>query len=174
MNQHIFRSLALLLLVLSGVGCQRQKSDVPTTTNPLFTTLLRGLLRETVPLVSVNQLKAEPAPVLLDTRAAPEYAVSHLPGARWVGYDDFSLASVRDLPKNTPIVVYCSIGVRSEKVGEQLQKAGFSRVRNLYGGLFEWVNEGNVTVAAHDSVTTRVHAFSRTWGIWLQRGQKVY
>ena len=132
------------------------------------------MLKESVPFVSVAALKAEPAPVLLDTRTSAEFAVSHLQGARWVGYDDFSLSRVRDLPKDTPIVMYCSIGVRSEKIGAQLHAAGFSRVRNLYGGLFEWVNQGNPVFSAPNLPTQRVHAYSPTWGIWLRRGQKVY
>jgi rhodanese-related sulfurtransferase len=34
------------------------------------------------------------------------------------------------------------VGYRSEKVTEKLQKAGFTQVSNLYGGIFEWVNQG--------------------------------
>lgn len=164
-----------VLALLGYVACQRRKPDAPPTTNPLYSAVLNGLLRESVPFVSVAQLRQPPAPpVLLDAREAPEFAVSHLRGARLVGYDTFSLAAVRDLPKNAPIVVYCSVGARSEKVGAQLKRAGFTNVRNLYGGLFEWVNEGQPVVTAANQPTDRVHAYSLIWGIWLQRGQKVY
>jgi len=137
--------------------------------------MLNGLLKESVPFMSVTQLQQQPAPpVLLDTREAPEFTVSHLRGARLVGYEKFSLAAVQDLPKNAPIVVYCSVGVRSEKIGAQLKQAGFTNVHNLYGGLFEWVNEGQPVVTAANQPTDRVHAYSPTWGIWLRRGRKVY
>ena len=162
------------LLVLSAAACQRNGHDAPRTTSKLYGTMLNGLLKETVPFVSVAQLKARPGAVLLDARGPNEFAVSHLAGARWVGYDDFSLARVQGLPKDAPIVVYCSVGFRSEKVGEQLQRAGYTHVQNLYGGLFEWVNEGNPTVAPDGAPTARVHGYSRTWGIWLRRGQPVY
>lgn len=161
-------------LLLGAAACQSKNHDAPRTTSQLYGTMLNGLLKETVPFVSVAQLKARPGAVLLDARAPQEYAVSHLPGARWVGYDDFSLARVQGLPKTAPIVVYCSVGVRSEKVGEQLQKAGYTHVQNLYGGLFEWVNEGNAAVAPGNVPTARVHGYSRTWGVWLRRGQPVY
>ena len=166
-------SAGLLLLGLAA-ACHRRHADAPPTTNKLYSAMLNGLLKESVPFVSVAQLRQLPSPVLLDTREAPEFAVSHLRGARLVGYDNFSLATVRDLPKNAPLVVYCSVGVRSEKIGAQLQRAGFTHVRNLYGGLFEWVNEGQPVVTAANQPTDRVHAYSRTWGIWLQRGQPVY
>ncbi len=163
-------------LLVTGlvVAWHYRQPDAPPTTNPLYSAMLRGLLRESVPFVSVAQLRQLPGPVLLDTREAPEFAVSHLRGARLVGYDTFSLAAVQDVPKDAPIVVYCSVGARSEKIGAQLQQAGFTNVRNLYGGIFEWVNEGQPVVKAANEPTDRVHAYSRTWGIWLQHGQRVY
>jgi rhodanese-related sulfurtransferase len=163
-------------LLLAGLvaACQSRRADAPPTTNKLYSAMLNGLLKESVPFVSVAQLRSQSAPVLLDTRPAAEFAVSHLRGARGVGYDDFSLAKVQDLPKNIPIVVYCSVGARSEKIGAQLQQAGYTQVRNLYGGLFEWVNEGQPIVTGQNQPTDRVHAYSPAWGIWLQRGQKVY
>ncbi|MBC6992202.1 glycosyltransferase [Hymenobacter sp. BT491] len=52
--------------------------------------------------LSVAQLQQLPGPVLLDTREAPEFAVSHLRGARLVGCDTFPLAAVHDVPKTRP------------------------------------------------------------------------
>jgi rhodanese-related sulfurtransferase len=163
-------------LVLAGLvaACHSRHADAPATTSRLYSTMLNGLLKESVPFVSVAQLRQQSSPVLLDTREPREFAVSHLRGARLVGYDTFSLATVQDLPKNAPIVVYCSVGARSEKIGARLQQAGFTNVRNLYGGIFEWLNEGQPVVTAANQPTDRVHAYSPTWGIWLQRGQKVY
>ncbi|MFD1470208.1 rhodanese-like domain-containing protein [Hymenobacter caeli] len=164
-------------LLLAGLvaACHGRRPAAPPTTSKLYSAMLNGLLQGSVPFVSVVQLRQQPTPpVLLDTREAPEFAVSHLRGARLVGYSTFSLAAVQDLPKNAPIVVYCSVGARSEKIGLRLKQAGFTDVRNLYGGLFEWVNEGQPVVTAANQPTDRVHAYSPTWGIWLRRGQKVY
>jgi rhodanese-related sulfurtransferase len=173
-SSFVLRLGGVLLLAGLVAACQSRHADAPPTTNKLYSAMLNGVLKESVPFVSVSQLKSQPPPVLLDTRAPEEFAVSHLRGARWVGYDKFSLAEVQQIPKNTPIVVYCSVGVRSEKIGAKLQAAGFTNVRNLYGGLFEWMNEGQPVFTAHNQPTSRVHAYSPAWGIWLQRGQKVY
>ena len=59
----------------------------------------------------------------------------------WVGYEDFKITRLPEVDKNTPIVVYCSVGYRSEKIGEKLRKAGYTNVTNLFGGLFTWANE---------------------------------
>lgn len=139
-----------------------------------FGVMVDALIKESVPVITCNELKQMPEAVLFDAREKREYAVSHLPNARWVGYDDFKLSRVADVPRAAPIVVYCSVGYRSEKVGEKLKAAGFTNVRNLYGSLFEWVNQGNPVVDSTGKPTRRVHAYSRTWGIWLNRGEKVY
>ena len=139
-----------------------------------YKTLLNTLYKKEVPLVSCDQAEKASGAVFLDTRARPEYEVSHIKGAEWVGYDDFTLDRVRHLPKSTPIVVYCSVGVRSERIGKQLLDAGYQRVYNLYGSLFEWVNQGKPVVDASGQPTQKVHAYSKTWGIWLQKGEKVY
>ena len=78
------------------------------------------------------------------------------------------------MPKDASIVIYCSVGVRSEKIGEKLIAAGYTNVKNLYGSIFEWVNEGNAVYNMNGKATNRVHAYSKTWGIWLKKGVKVY
>ena len=47
-------------------------------------------------------------------------------------------------------------------------------VYNLYGGLFEWVNQGKEVVKPNGETTETVHAYSKSWGIWLKKGEKVY
>lgn len=163
------RKLIFLLIMFSWFKPNAQ------TNSRAYKVMLEGMYKHSVPTLSCKELKKElNSVVLLDTRAKKEYDVSHLPDARWVGYDDFDLKSVENLPKNTPIVVYCTVGVRSERVGEKLKAAGFQNVRNLYGSIFEWVNQGNPVVDNQGRPTQKVHAYSRAWGIWLNKGEKVY
>ncbi|AQG82639.1 rhodanese-like domain-containing protein [Spirosoma montaniterrae] len=144
------------------------------TSSKTYGTMLDALYKKTVPLVTVAELKKMPNTILLDTRARAEYDVSHLPNARWVGYDDFDLKRVQDISKDANVVLYCSVGYRSERVGEKLLAAGYRHVHNLHGSLFEWVNQGNPVVDNQGKTTQRVHAYSRLWGVWLKRGEKVY
>ena len=110
---------------------------------------------------------------VVDTREKAEFEVSHLQDATWVGYDTFSMENVANLDKGKPVLVYCTVGARSQEIGKKLKEAGFKEVYNLYGGLIEWVNEEK-PIFHGDSLTNHVHIYSRSWGIWLTKGEKVY
>lgn len=141
--------------------------------DPEYDKLLEGLLSHQVPESAVEDLRGRAGVLFLDAREAREFEVSHIPDALWVGYDDFALARLEGVAKDQPIVVYCSVGYRSERVAEKLLQAGFTQVSNLYGGIFEWANRG---CALTDGVgsTRAVHAYNLEWGKWLQAGEKVY
>ena len=136
---------------------------------------LKQLNSESVPYVYVNEVKSTEHIMILDTRKKEEFDVSHIKNAIWVGHKSFEQDSVlKKIPsKETAIMVYCSIGVRSEDIGEKLLKAGYTNVKNLYGGIFEWKNQGNA-VYKNNVETDSVHAFNKQWGKLLKKGVKVY
>jgi len=113
--------------------------------------------------------------VLLDTREIKEYQVSHIKGALYVGYENFNLQKVSKTIKNkeAQIIVYCSLGVRSEDIAEILQKAGYTNIQNLHGGIFDWKNNNLPLVNAKQKQTDSVHVYSKKWGKWLTKGIKV-
>lgn len=139
--------------------------------------LLKKHNSESIPYISVQELAMPKTEViLLDARETEEYNVSHLETAIHVGYDDFDINSVTKQikDKSAVIVVYCSLGVRSEDIGEQLKKAGYTNIFNLYGGIFEWKNKGYSVYNSEEKLTEDVHAFSKTWSKWLLKGNKIY
>ncbi len=110
-----------------------------------------------------RRLEAEtPDLIILDARGQEEYTVSHLKDAQRVPAEDPSLV-LKDLAKDAPIVVYCSVGYRSAKVAQQLEQAGFRQVFNLEGGLFEWANQGR-SMLKEGQATAQVHPYNATWG----------
>jgi len=111
---------------------------------------------------------------ILDTREKSEYSVSTIKGAIMVGYDKFDIKSTDTFDKNTTIIVYCTIGARSEQIGEKLKKDGFKNVYNLYGGLVYWKNQGYTVVDANGKPTQSIHVYSKEWGKWLKKGKPVY
>lgn len=162
---------AFLLFTLPGKTTSQQVD------NPAFEALLSTLLDNHDNKIRVDQLaKHYEAYQILDSREKQEFEVSHLKGARWVGSDDFSLERVSELDPNQPIVIYCSIGYRSGKIAQQLAEQGFVQVFNLYGGIFEWRNEGLPVVDANGKSTNDVHAYNAVWGVWLNEeySNKVY
>lgn len=113
--------------------------------------------------------------VLLDARAFEEYRVSHLKDAVHVGYKNFDTEIVeKKFNKKDTLIVYCSIGVRSEQIGEQLQNAGFTNIYNLYGGLFDWFNQEQPIYDLNNVKTNRIHPYDSFWGKFITKGEKVY
>lgn len=138
--------------------------------------LLKKYNTEAIPYISVQELSNHKNEcVLLDTRELKEYKVSHLKNALYVGYDDFNIDYVKKKiqNKNEKIVVYCSLGVRSETIGMKLKEAGFTNIQNLYGGIFEWKNQNFKVYTNTSNETENVHAYSKTWSKWLLKGNKV-
>lgn len=87
------------------------------------------------------------SPILVvDLRPAPEFDVSHLPGAR-------NIASGRLLEElrcfgnqESAVLVYCAVGYRASACVTQLRASGFQNCYNLDGGIFEWANAGRPMV----------------------------
>ena len=116
-----------------------------------------------------KELDSRQQPVLLDVRTAAEFEVSHLAGAQHV--DPEADASTVKLAKDARIITYCSVGYRSARFAERLQKAGFRSVRNLEGSIFQWANEGRPLVNARGPATT-VHPYDRKWGTLLDESRR--
>ncbi|WP_299250755.1 rhodanese-like domain-containing protein [uncultured Lacinutrix sp.] len=130
-----------------------------------------------VPYITVEELAMpKTEAILFDSREPKEYKVSHLKDAVCVGYDNFDIASVeKQYPnKDEKIIVYCSLGIRSETVGEKLKKAGYTNVYNLYGGIFEWKNKDFSIIDSEEKETNKVHTFNKEWSKWLEKGDKIY
>ena len=74
---------------------------------------------------------------------------------------------VKDIPRDKKIVVYCSIGYRSEKIATRMIQAGFRNVSNLYGSIFEWANAGYEFRDLNGKPTKNVHTYNRKWSKWV-------
>lgn len=149
----------------------------PTIEKKDFDDRLTTLLNFTVPLLGVDELKEQQEDwYILDAREKEEYQVSHIPNARYIGYKKFEEAMLEDIPKNAKVVVYCSVGYRSEKIGEKLKVAGYENIYNLYGSIFEWVNAGNEVEDDNGQKTNRIHTYNKKWSQWVidGRAEKVY
>ena len=130
---------------------------------------------KSIPYISALELLDTDA-ILFDARELNEYEVSHLQNAIFVGYDHFRLKKIKKQfkDKDAEIVVYCSLGIRSEDIAEKLKKAGYKNVKNLYGGIFEWKNNDLPIYDSEELETENVHTFSKAWSMWLKKGVKIY
>lgn len=154
-----------------------QHPKTATCLNKAFDNKVNSYLSYSVPVISVGEAYQKSGEILfLDAREKHEFDISHITNAHWVGYDDFQTGRVPKTSKDALIVVYCSIGYRSEKIAEKLVKAGYKRVRNLYGSLFEWVNAGHEVVDKQNKPVKKIHTYNESWSQWVLQPsfQKVY
>ncbi len=138
--------------------------------------VLKQFNSNSVQYITVNELKSKENILLFDAREQAEFNSSHLKNAQFVGFNNFNSKKIKQKFPNrdATIVVYCSLGVRSEKIGSKLLKMGYKNVFNLYGGIFEWKNQNLPVFDSNNKETENVHAFSKEWSQYLLKGNKVY
>jgi len=160
--------LIILYYTLFGLSLHSQHT---------FNEMVDGLISKEVSVISVVELreliKVEKNIVLFDAREKQEFTVSHILGAHHCGYDQFNKKLVQEFDKTDAIVVYCSVGYRSDKIAKRLLSLGYTNVKNLYGGIFDWINTG-YPVYTDKGKTNRIHGYNQKWGKWLKRGEKVF
>jgi adenylyltransferase/sulfurtransferase len=74
---------------------------------------------------------------LIDVREPYEWAIAHLADARLIPLSTLP-GAVGTLDRDAEIVVYCHHGSRSEMAVEWMREQGFTRARNLVGGIDRW------------------------------------
>lgn len=160
--------LTITALMLVGLIGLAQPSISTYEGKAKFEDHVDSYLSKTIPLVNATHLNRIYDDVLiLDIREKKEYNVSHLPGAIFFGSKHPNYGFLEDLAKDQKIVLYCSIGYRSEKMGEKLNRKGFKNVYNLFGSIFAWVNENHPVFDENEKLTNKVHTYNRKWSKWV-------
>ena len=77
--------------------------------------------------------------VLLDVREEPEYITGHAIDAELLPVDEITADTAADIipSKETPIMVYCRTGRRSERAADILENLGYREIYDM-GGLVGW------------------------------------
>jgi rhodanese-related sulfurtransferase len=85
----------------------------------------------------------EPNVIILDVRTPREFASGHIGGATNINISsaDFN-QRLKEVPKDTAVVVYCRSGGRSAKAMRIMQDQGFTEVYNMQGGIMAWAQKG--------------------------------
>jgi len=97
-----------------------------------------------LPPAQLKQWLDEGKPLLLyDVRNDYEVKVGTFEKAVPAGIDTFrdfpqAVASLPDEAKSTPVVMFCTGGIRCEKAGPFMQQAGFHEVYQLEGGILKY------------------------------------
>lgn len=169
------RNIYLFLFSCGLVSCFPAPEVAGQFTPKEFDDMATSMAKGDVDDITVDELKAIQENVtLLDAREIEEYNTSHIKGARYVGHKDFKVENLDGIDKDKPLVIYCSVGYRSERIGEKLLKLGYKNVKNLKGSIFDWVNKGNPVVNMKGLPTQQVHGYDSKWSKWLKVGEVTF
>ena len=76
---------------------------------------------------------------LLDVREPQEHQICSIPGSVLIPLGELP-NRISELGGHEDVVVHCKSGVRSAKAVKILSDAGFTKVRNLSGGILRWID----------------------------------
>jgi molybdopterin/thiamine biosynthesis adenylyltransferase/rhodanese-related sulfurtransferase len=82
---------------------------------------------------------------LLDVREPNEYQIGKIPGSTLIPLGEVP-RRVSEIPRDKEIVVHCKMGGRSAKAAAFLRQQGYTRVKNLKGGILDWSDKIDPTV----------------------------
>lgn len=88
--------------------------------------------------------RREAGQLVVDVREPGEYAAGHVPGAVLLPLGELARRGP-ELPRDTPLLVICRSGARSQQGADTLTGLGFDAV-SVDGGTAGWVREGRPVV----------------------------
>ncbi len=101
-----------------------------------------------IPEVTAEELKAQidsgKEVFILDVREPNEYQICRIAGSTLIPLGEVATRSA-ELDRDRDMVVHCKMGGRSAKAVALLQERGFTRVRNLKGGILTWIDKVDPT-----------------------------
>jgi rhodanese-related sulfurtransferase len=86
-------------------------------------------------------LQSKDGVTIIDVRSLEEYQTAHIEGSRCIPLPQLG-PRVAELDPNSPILLVCKSGKRSQMAYDQLSKLGFSHLTILQGGIDAWEKDG--------------------------------
>jgi adenylyltransferase/sulfurtransferase len=95
---------------------------------------------EITPVELKRKLDAGETPFILDVREPNEYQINRIAGSTLIPLGELP-RRYQELPRDREIVAQCKMGGRSAKAMDFLKSQGFTNVKNLRGGILEWIDK---------------------------------
>jgi len=77
---------------------------------------------------------------ILDVREPNEYQINRIQGSMLIPLGEIP-RRYQELDRTREIIVHCKMGGRSAKAVDYLRTVGFTKVKNLRGGILEWIDK---------------------------------
>lgn len=139
---YIQYTVIFILIMVFGVINFRMKTSDVWRKSP------QNLKYETIkPKDLMNRITQKDEPIIVDTRIKEDFKRGHIEGAVNLPYTNFKKMSKVLTPEiKKEIFIYSDDEERSKTICEFLTALGFSKIRNLDGGIIGWVNSGGEIV----------------------------
>ena len=95
---------------------------------------------EIMPVELQKQIDAGKAPIILDVREPQEYQINKIAGSTLIPLGELP-QRYQELDPDKEIVTQCKMGQRSAKAADFLRTVGFTKVKNLRGGILAWIDQ---------------------------------
>ena len=95
---------------------------------------------EITPVELKKRMDAGDKLFVLDVREPNEYQINRIPGSTLIPLGELP-RRYQELPTDVEIVAHCKMGGRSAKAQDFLKSVGITNVKNLKGGILEWVDK---------------------------------
>ena len=108
-----------------------------------------ALATETDDQATVEELKTrldrQESFLLLDVREPQEFEICRIPGSVLIPLGDLP-SRLSELEGHDDMIVHCKSGARSGKAVRLLREAGYTKARNLKGGILAWIDRIDQTL----------------------------
>jgi molybdopterin/thiamine biosynthesis adenylyltransferase/rhodanese-related sulfurtransferase/molybdopterin converting factor small subunit len=95
---------------------------------------------EITPVDLKKKMDAGEQPFILDVREPNEYQINRIEGSTLIPLGELP-RRYQELPRDREIITQCKMGGRSAKAQDFLKSVGFTNVKNLRGGILEWIDK---------------------------------
>jgi adenylyltransferase/sulfurtransferase len=95
---------------------------------------------EITPVELKKRLDAGEKLFILDVREPNEYQINRIPGSTLIPLGELP-RRYQELPTDVEIIAQCKVGGRSAKAQDFLKSVGITNVKNLKGGILEWIDK---------------------------------
>ena len=89
------------------------------------------------PELAAARLHTVKPPVVIDVRGPNERKLTRIPGSVHIPLNHLE-ERLSEVPRDTPLMVYCAGGYRSSIAASLLQRAGINQVSEIAGGITAW------------------------------------
>jgi adenylyltransferase/sulfurtransferase len=102
-------------------------------------TATSGSDHEITPVELKRRLDAGDKLLILDVREPNEYQINRIEGSTLIPLGELP-RRYQELPKDVEIISQCKSGIRSQRAIDFLRTVGFTRMKNLKGGILQWID----------------------------------